>query len=319
MENPKNKDNKKNELEAMFRLLKKDERYCKETFYSDSNEIVVEVRKDVTKKVRKYYKYELNPDDFGTLLYETLWRGGTWTPLYQYAFQGSWKSWLNTTAYRAVRKYLYELGIIKEWKERTPENTVITLSSHTPEGCRLFIDEVMPQGEHYSLMTKIYVDRLSDRQIMKDTDMDEERYKKARQEAEYSFRYWVLNKSYAYEDLVITDKKERHGLCRADDFWDKLRTTTDNSIDNLLGDVIGVNLNKAEVQEHIVGFLTRFAKQRLKWTDRNVYIFIQRYQGIPAKDVASEMGLSPNYIHSHYSYLFREFTDALKVWYLANS
>ena len=59
-----------------------------------------------------------------------------------------------------MQKYLYEVGVIKELKARTPENTETTLSNHTPEACRTFINDVMYDGFEHDLLIKIYVNQL---------------------------------------------------------------------------------------------------------------------------------------------------------------
>ena len=317
MKNPDEFKDKNTSIESMFRMLKNDERYCKKAFYTDDNDIIVKVRSRVTKKVMKYYQYELDRDDFGTVLYETLWKDGSWAPLDKYSSLGSVTSWLTTTAFRAVQKYLYEIGIIKDWKARTPENTETTLSNHTPEACRTFINDVMYDGFEHDLLIKIYVDRLPVEQIMECYHMDVKEFKRAQKNAEYAFRSMVLSQCYLYEDQVLTDKLERRGFCRGDEIWDKL-SCADNSIDEFLGDMIGINLKKAEVQQQIVDFLISFTR-KLKWKEKHIKIFILRYQEVPAKKVAEDVGDKPQNIDTTFHRLQERFKIAFKRWYDYNS
>ena len=309
----------KEEAQHIIAKLKSDNSFCYEFFYQDfhGQYSIAPSRDYVIDAVWKNYEYKLSPDDFSTIMYEKLWDDGTWHPLdtygTKYGCKYSFFTWLYKVSYNTITSYLKEIGVVAAKKGKTPGNTRLLLKNMSPEGCQLFIDEVMPAGNHHDLLTDIYVCHLSDEQIMEKHNMDAVRLRKSREKAERRFKKLLLNANYFYEDDAIA---ENYNLVTVStDFVEQLSDQYfDNTATSPFGDVFGVNLTDTEVEQYTETFIRNFFK-KAKLTDNDFYVMMQRWYGTPSAKIAGHLGRRSDWVDNKVHRIKKKLEKALRQWW----
>lgn len=301
------------DVKQLFHRLKTDEKFCHAFFYGGENEAfsMCSIRKHVTSCVSSTYKYHMSKEDFGTIMYEKFWDGGTWHVLDTFSGK-SLDNWLFTVTFHTITGYLKEQRIIKDVRQRTSKNTRVTLKKQTPEGCKMIIDEVMPKGSRHDLLIKIYVERETDDLIMKSMKMDSNEYKKEKEMAEQYFKFRLVNSNYAYEEYVISDRSPRY-VTTSVDMEDAMGMFVQT--EDVFADVFGVSLASSEVEERAMEFITHFVTDVLHWKERDIYIFTERRRGTKPEDVARALGCRRDYVDTRYSRLNAIFDVKFRRWW----
>ncbi len=296
--------------------LMNSEHYCFQFFFQnvDGEYSFAPIMHFVIDCMRYSYGIEVSESDFATVMYEKLWDEGKWTPLKTVSGKYSFFTWLYTVAFHTMVNYLESLGYIKIRRERTPHNTVITLNQFSPESCKCIIDDVMPAGKTHDLLVDIYVEKKTDVQIMNDLHVDTDRYKKIRKQAEIKFKDKVLRSNSPYEDYVLTDKNGRKVCVSTEDQNGACEQIADYTNDNLFGDVFGVNLSNAEVEQVRESFIKDFIEQR-GWKKVYKTVFLERRNGTSSAELADRLGCRISGIYNYYSRANEMFYESFREWY----
>lgn len=305
------------DVKNLFHRLKTDEKFCYAFFYGEENETysLCYIRKYITSCVSTSYQYHISKEDFGTIMYEKFWDEGTWHVLDTFSGK-SLDNWLFTVTFHTITAYLKEQRIIKDVKQRTANNTKVLLKKHTPEGCKMIIDEVIPQGAEHDLLIKIYVERENEDLIMKAMKMDSNEFKKVKEMAEHYFKFRLINSNYMYEEYVITDKSPRYYTTSVD-VEDAMGMFVPS--DSPFYDVFGVNLSSAEVPARTVEFINNFVTNVLNWDERDVYIFTERRMGTKPVVIAETLGCTRGYVDTRYSRLNAIFDEKFRKWWYSHT
>ena len=250
-------------------------------------------------------------EDIGTFTYEKLWDSGTWHNLDTYAEEYSFFTWLFKVIYNMMTKMAEEMGYAKNKRNLTPGNTRLLLTKHSPEGCELFIDELMPKGKHKDLLVDIYVNRKTDKDIMDKLHIDADELKKQRKSAEKHFKTILLESDHNYTDLLLAEKSPRRVTGRID--YDNIDACVENSCANPLGDVLGVCLSDVEVEELSGPFIKRFLNM-LKWDETDEYVILERVKGTSPEILAKILGRRRSWVDNRYSRLKKKFAKAMHNW-----
>ena len=296
--------------------LMNSEKYCYQFFYLDvpGEYSIAPIMDFVIDCIRYSYGIDISKADFATVMYEKLWDYGTWNPLKTVSGQYSFFTWLYSVAFHTMVGYLESLGYIKIQRERTPKNTLITLSQFSPESCLIIIDDVMPAGKTRDLLIDIYVKQKTDVQIMKELHVDSDEYKQIRKKAEVKFKDMVLCTDSPFENYVLTEKNKRKVFLSTDGQADLNDQIADYTNDNIFGDVFGVNLSNAEVEEAKEPFIKDFIEKR-GWQETYKKVFLERRKGTSSKALANELGCRTSAIYNIYSRANDLFFASFREWY----
>lgn len=256
------------------------------------------------------YSYE----DIGTFLYVKLWDNGTWHNLDTYREEYGFFTWLFKVAYNLMIKKAEEIGYFKTKRKLTPGNTRLLVNKISPEDWEIYLDELMPKGEHYEMLKQVYVNRSKADEIIKKMHLaDENEYKSLRQRAENHFKTILLESEDDYEGLLITEKSPRYVVWHPD--YERLMDEhcLDNSLDNPIGDVVGVWLSDAEVKCEAGAFLSNFV-HFLKWSETDICVILERCKGTSPESLAKRLGRRRDWVDTRYSRLKKKFLTAFDLW-----
>jgi hypothetical protein len=265
---------------------------------------------------QKDYGVTINPEDFSTIVYQTLWADGSWKPLDSYAGSCSFYAWLRRVAKNAIMERLVEEHLIDEVRSRTVGNTRLALLSQMPSKCKMVLDDLMVGSKYHSLLTAIYVDRLPEEKIMKKLNIkDTTEYENAKKIGENKLKDAMLRSvEYSGEDLLRD--KTKHVVTVSSEFvadlseWCKSKTDV-----NPLSDVLGTDLTDEEVREKAVEFLYDFSA-KLNWSDMDRYIWQRRFiVNADPEGLAHEVAHDRGWLDTRYSRLNAKFKEAIKQWW----
>ena len=322
-EQPKN--NYKAEGDEFIKNLKSSSLYCRQFFFD--TEVTGEkgkkkpcqiapLRSKMIYDLKRDFGVDVNPDDFSAILYQTLWAEGSFSTLDSYLGESSFYVWLKKVARNAVMDWLMEEHLIENVRSRTVGNTRLALRSQSPSKCQMIIDDLMIGSKYHRLLTAIYVDRLSEEQIMKKLHFEDvAEYKAAKKAGEDKLKDALLRSVEYSEEDVLRDKT-KHAVNVSLEFvanmaeWCKVKTGV-----NPLSDVFGTDLTDEEVRVKTVEFLYDFSA-KLKWSDEDRYIWRQRFvENAAPVEVAKEVGRSRGWLDTRYSRLNKKFEKAIKKWW----
>ncbi len=328
-EQPKN--NYKAEGDEFINNLKNSSAYCRQFFFDTE----VTGEKGKTKKkpcqiaalrskmiydLKKDFDVDVKPDDFSTVVYQTVWADGTFSTLNSYQGRSSFFAWLKKVARNAVMEWLTEEGQIDFVRSRTVGNTRLALLSQAPSKCKMVIDELMTGSKYHVLLTAIYVDRIPEEKIIKRLNIkDTEEFEVAKKAGENMLKDALLRSVEFSEENILRDKT-KHVVMVSSEFvadlsdWCKAKTGV-----NPLSEVFGTNLTDEEVREKTVAFLYAFSA-KLKWSDRDRYIWCRRFIiNADPEGLAHEVGHDRAWLDTRYSRLNAKFKKAIKEWWKSHA
>ena len=256
------------------------------------------------------YSYE----DIDTFLYVKLWDGGTWHNLDTYREEYGFFTWLFKVAYNLMIKKAEEIGYFKTKRKLTPGNTRLLANKVSPEDWEMYLDVLMPKGEHYEMLKHIYVNRKKTDEIIKKMHLaDEKEYKSLRHRAENHLKTILIESEEDYEGVLITEKSPRCVVWHPD--YERLmeEQCVDNSLDNPIGDVVGVWLSDAEVESEAGVFLSKFV-HFLKWSETDICVILERCKGTSPESLAKKLGRRRDWVDTRYSRLKKKFLKAFDLW-----
>ena len=240
------------------------------------------------------YSYE----DIGTFLYVKLWDGGTWHNLDTYREEYGFFTWLFKVAYNLMIKKAEEIGYFKTKRKLTPGNTRLLANKVSPEDWEIHI----------------YVNRKKTDEIIKKMHLaDEKEYKSLRHRAENHLKTILIESEEDYEGILITEKSPRCVVWHPD--YERLmeEQCVDNSLDNPIGDVVGVWLSDAEVESEAGVFLSKFV-HFLKWSETDICVILERCKGTSPESLAKKLGRRRDWVDTRYSRLKKKFLKAFDLW-----
>lgn len=305
------------ESDEIIKKLKTDPEYCKLFFYGSKGKkcIVDSMRSKMLYDLRKDYNVVMAPDTFSSIVYLTLWADGTWSPLDTYGKRCTFFAWLKKVAKNAIIERLMEEHEIPNVYSQTVGNTRLTLLSRSEAECKMVIDDLMAGSKYHSLLTAIYVGRLSKEKIMECLHMEDAEYEEAKKKGEYKLKDALLRSAYYYVEDVLHSKSARVVTVSSEfvaDLADWCKTKTGV---NPLADVFGANLSNEEVHTKTVEFLYEFAA-KLNWNDKDRHIWCQRFiENAAPVHLAQEVGRSREWLDTRYSRLNAKFKKAIKKWW----
>lgn len=307
--------------EIISRLKSNDQLFAQKFFYGTNPYgcNISRFRSKILSNIKQTYKVDVPIEEFGDILYTFLWNNGTWSVLDKYSRKSSFFCWLAEVAQHELIRYLEEMKIINVNRERTAGNTRLLGMSVAPEMWEYIINDMMPNGLYKDVLYATLVERKDEKIMVKKFGLDAEDLHKMQKKAEADLKDRLIRSDSNYEELVLRDKSSRN-VEVSEEFtkeffqWQEWKNET-----NPLADVLGVDLDKKELQEKVVEFLYAIP-EKLKWTEEERIVWTLRFieDTVPA-EVAERVGRKRSWVDTKYSRLNVRFNKAIKEWWIKNA
>lgn len=308
--------------EIISRLKSNDQLFAQKFFYGTNPYgcNISRFRSKILSNIKQTYKVDVSIEEFGDILYSFLWNNGTWNILDKYSRKSSFFCWLAEVAQHELIRYLEEMKIINVNRERTAGNTRLLGISVAPEMWEYIINDMMPNGLYKDVLYATLVERKDEKTMMKKFGLDvEEDLRKMQKKAEADLKDRLIRSDSSYEELVLRDKSSRN-VEVSEEFtkeffqWQEWKNET-----NPLADVLGVDLDKKELQEKVVEFLYTIP-EKLKWTEEERIVWTLRFiEDTTPAEVAERVGRKRSWVDTKYSRLNVRFNKAIKEWWIKNA
>lgn len=308
--------------EIISRLKSNDQLFAQKFFYGTNPYgcNISRFRSKILLNIKQTYKVDVSIEEFGDILYSFLWNNGTWNILDKYSRKSSFFCWLAEVAQHELIRYLEEMKIINVNRERTAGNTRLLGMSVAPEMWEYIINDMMPNGLYKDVLYATLVERKDEKTMMKKFGLDvEEDLRKMQKKAEADLKDRLIRSDSSYEELVLRDKSSRN-VEVSEEFtkeffqWQEWKNET-----NPLADVLGVDLDKKELQEKVVEFLYTIP-EKLKWTEEERIVWTLRFiEDTAPAEVAERVGRKRSWVDTKYSRLNVRFNKAIKEWWIKNA
>ena len=314
--------NTEESAEIISRLKSNDQLFAQKFFYGTNPYgcNISRFRSKILSNIKQTYKVDVSIEEFGDILYSFLWNNGTWNILDKYSRKSSFFCWLAEVAQHELIRYLEEMKIINVNRERTAGNTRLLGMSVAPEMWEYIINDMMPNGLYKDVLYATLVERKDEKTMMKKFGLDvEEDLRKMQKKAEADLKDRLIRSDSSYEELVLRDKSSRN-VEVSEEFtkeffqWQEWKNET-----NPLADVLGVDLDKKELQEKVVEFLYTIP-EKLKWTEEERIVWTLRFiEDTAPAEVAERVGRKRSWVDTKYSRLNVRFNKAIKEWWIKNA
>ena len=307
--------------EIISRLKSNDQLFAQKFFYGTNPYgcNISRFRSKILSNIKQTYKVDVPIEEFGDILYTFLWNNGTWSVLDKYSRKSSFFCWLAEVAQHELIKYLEEMKIINVNRERTAGNTRLLGMSVAPEMWEYIINDMMPNGLYKDVLYATLVERKDEKIMVKKFGLDAEDLHKMQKKAEADLKDRLIRSDSNYEELVLRDKSSRN-VEVSEEFtkeffqWQEWKNET-----NPLADVLGVDLDKKELQEKVVEFLYAIP-EKLKWTEEERIVWTLRFiEDTAPAEVAERVRRKRSWVDTKYSRLNVRFNKAIKEWWIKNA
>ena len=307
--------------EIISRLKSNDQLFAQKFFYGTNPYgcNISRFRSKILSNIKQTYKVDVPIEEFGDILYTFLWNNGTWSVLDKYSRKSSFFCWLAEVAQHELIRYLEEMKIINVIRERTAGNTRLLGMSVAPEMWEYIINDMMPNGLYKDVLYATLVERKDEKIMVKKFGLDAEDLHKMQKKAEADLKDRLIRSDSNYEELVLRDKSSRN-VEVSEEFtkeffqWQEWKNET-----NPLSDVLGVDLDKKELQEKVVEFLYAIP-EKLKWTEEERIVWTLRFiEDTAPAEVAERVGRKRSWVDTKYSRLNVRFNKAIKEWWIKNA
>lgn len=307
--------------EIISRLKSNDQLFAQKFFYGTNPYgcNISRFRSKILSNIKQTYKVDVPIEEFGDILYTFLWNNGTWSVLDKYSRKSSFFCWLAEVAQHELIRYLEEMKIININRERTAGNTRLLGMSVAPEMWEYIINDMMPNGLYKDVLYATLVERKDEKIMVKKFGLDAEDLYKMQKKAEADLKDRLIRSDSNYEELVLRDKSSRN-VEVSEEFtkeffqWQEWKNET-----NPLADVLGVDLDKKELQEKVVDFLYAIP-EKLKWTEEERIVWTLRFiEDTAPAEVAERVGRKRSWVDTKYSRLNVRFNKAIKEWWIKNA
>lgn len=313
--------NTEESAEIISRLKSNDQLFAQKFFYGTNPYgcNISRFRSKILSNIKQTYKVDVSIEEFGDILYTFLWNNGTWSILDKYSRKSSFFCWLAEVAQHELIRYLEEMKIINVNRERTAGNTRLLGMSVAPEMWEYIINDMMPNGLYKDVLYATLVERKDEKIMVKKFGLDAEDLHKMQKKAEADLKDRLIRSDSNYEELVLRDKSSRN-VEVSEEFtkeffqWQEWKNET-----NPLADVLGVDLDKKELQEKVVDFLYAIP-EKLKWTEEERIVWTLRFiEDTAPAEVAERVGRKRSWVDTKYSRLNVRFNKAIKEWWIKNA
>lgn len=162
-----------------------------EKFFFDT---IIPMCNGLAHKIFETYKVVINIRDISTWVYAGMYDGGRWIRFRTYRGDQSIFAWTATCASQIVFKELDKQHLIPPSSDLNATNTSLTLKSMQYNSERQMVIDLVDVPELHSVLTMIYVKRMTDEQIMAETGMSKLLLRKTVRTAETMLKEALIDK-----------------------------------------------------------------------------------------------------------------------------
>lgn len=162
-----------------------------EKFFFDT---IIPMCNGLAHKIFETYKVVINIRDISTWVYAGMYDGGRWIRFRTYRGDQSIFAWTATCASQIVFKELDKQHLIPPSSDLNATNTSLTLKSMQYDSERQMVIDLVEVPDLHSVLTMIYVKRMTDEQIMAETGMSKPLFRKTVRTAETMLKEALIDK-----------------------------------------------------------------------------------------------------------------------------
>lgn len=289
-------------------------------------EAIIPMCKGLAHKIFETYKVVINIRDISTWVYAGMYDGGRWIRFRTYRGDQSIFAWSATCASQIVFKELDKQHLIPPSSDLNATNTSLTLKSmQNVEDIKMVID-LVEVPELHSVLTMIYVDRMTDEQIMAETGMSKPLFRKTVRTAETMLKEALIDKESM---LVVRADGKIVNLVREaiSDCSGVFQTSSSDDAMAIAEKQLYTDTEENELQvllsqyhpslpflEQWVLFVVDRA-QEMKWSTEEKTVFYERfYNHENPVNLAQRLGRRRTWIDNKYHNLNVEITTYIRNW-----
>lgn len=282
-------------------------------------------------KIYETYNIEVDIRNIATCIYLAMYDKGNWGRLNAYRGECSLFAWIANCATQAVFTELEELHIIDTSAELSAKNTSLTLKSmHDKDEIMMVIDLVEVPKMH-ELLTHVYVDRMSDEEVMEKMCISEILYSKTRKVAETMLKECLIREEYMLVERP--DGKSVNLVTEAlSDLSGMLKVTTSEegmlAANKLFSDTDEFDEVKETLEQFYPGLpwmeqwvnfvLDRSAE--LNWNEEDEVVFYERfYHHTDPVSLAKRLGRARTWVDNKFSRENKALVVYIKRWWSKNA
>lgn len=278
-------------------------------------------------KIEKTYHVTISDMDIATWVYREIYNEGKWNRLTVYAGNCSLFSWISLAASQIIFEELEALHIIKKDSKPSIKITSLTLRSMKKKEEVEAVINLVAYPIMNSLLKYLYVERLSETDIMKTMSMTPELYKKTKKVAET-----ILKESLINEGMMLWHREDGKIV----DLVKMALSNVSNTINTLNSEDVllaALNLTQSEedypeVKDALEEFYpgrpwreqwTSFIMERYKemgWSVEDETVFVERfYHNNSPVILAKTLGRARSWVDNKYSRELKALAEYIKVWW----
>lgn len=293
-------------------------------------ETIIPMCNGLAHKIFETYKVVINIRDISTWVYAGMYGGGKWTRFSTYRGDQSIFAWTATCASQIVFKELDKQHLIPPSSDLNATNTALTLKSmQNVEEIKMVID-LVDVPELHSVLTMIYVDRMTDEQIMAEKNMPQQLFRKTLRTAEAMLKEALIDKESM---LVVREDGKIVNLVREalSDCSGVFQTSTSDDAMAIAEKQLYTDNEENELHvlqsqfrpglpflEQWVLFVVDRA-QEMKWSTEEQTVFYERfYNNEDPVALARRLGRRRTWVDNKYHNLNQEITSYITRWLNAN-
>ena len=285
--------------------------------------------KGLAHKIYESYNVVVESRDIATCIYIAMYDAGRWGRLESYRGDCGLFAWIANCATQAVFAELEELHYIETSTELTSKNTSLTLKSmRCMDELKMVIDLIEVPQMH-ELLTRLYVMRMTDEEVMEKMNLSEELFKQTRKVAETMLKECLINESQMLVqrsdgkivNLVSEALSDRRG---------KIKTSTSDeamlAAHKLFSDTDEFDEIKESLEQFYPGLpwmeqwvnfvLDRAAE--LNWNEEDETVFYERfYHHADPVALAKRLGRARTWVDNKFSRQNKRMVVYIKQWWSA--
>lgn len=287
---------------------------------------IVPMCKGLTHKIYETYKVVINIRDISTWVYAGMYDGGRWIRFRTYRGDQSIFAWTATCASQIVFKELDKQHLIPPSSDLNATNTSLTLKSMQYDSERQMVIDLVEVPDLHSVLTMIYVNSMTDEQIMAETGMSKALYRKKVRTAETMLKEALIDKESM---LVVREDGKIVDLVREalSDCSGVFQTSTSDDAMAIAEKQLYTDNEENELHvlqsqfrpglpflEQWVMFVVDRA-QEMPWTTEEQTVFYERfYNNEDPVALARRLGRRRTWIDNKYHNLNVEITTYIRNW-----
>lgn len=293
-------------------------------------ETIIPMCNGLAHKIFETYKVVINIRDISTWVYAGMYDGGKWTRFSTYRGDQSIFAWTATCASQIVFKELDKQHLIPPSSDLNATNTSLTLKSMQYDSERQMVIDLVDVPELHSVLTMIYVKRMTDEQIMAEKNMPQQLFRKTLRTAEAMLKEALIDKESM---LVVREDGKIVNLVREalSDCSGVFQTSTSDDAMAIAEKQLYTDNEENELHvlqsqfrpglpflEQWVLFVVDRA-QEMKWSTEEQTVFYERfYNNEDPVALARRLGRRRTWVDNKYHNLNQEITSYITRWLNAN-